>query len=827
MPNPTDPSDRTHQAVDRTAVRSSGEPPRVEPAALDATLLRTAGAGSPCTEPSPPPLTVTFKPARAAPASPGPGNTPPSGQAIRDLNDWIEQNRDAIDVGEYKLLHSLGTGAFGTVWEAHNYDTGERVAIKFLSAGDVRWEAMLDEVKFLQAMEGTHGIVTVKQVRRGTPGQPPYYVMPLANAGSLAEWLRAEGGAAAADSGPRARPRPALPVAEAVRIFGGVATALAAVHRRGIHHCDLKPRNILLHRVLPSDPVEPQIADFGQAHLATDDTPALGTFFYMPPDQADAALRKARSDSGWDVYALGAVLYEMLTGEPPRKSDELIADLRQTTHFETKLVKYRDQVRAAPVPTAHHRLADPLLAAVVDKCLDVDPARRPRDAGEVVDLLKHRAWWRQVRSLLALASVGTFLFVTLMAVVSWYAANKVTADTRENVVQEIDGSLTLSAWYGKNTVERTLYDHIAFIEHGANDCPPAVRQALAATAARVHPHGGSTAAAVNAIGDRQPFDQWLLGVHEQSARRWVDGDARSIALVLVSAGQGPAHGYTLSRVDQTRNPAADRTANARVYQGDWAFRDYFHGGGNRFDARGRPFPALRHTNISQTYRSTLNDRPWLVDITTPIWEDPARQDRVVGLLAIGLNVERQLKKSIEMPEELLGSGRREISRSVHAFVVNDRECWVWHEAGMKGLASAPTPRDPDNYAALARASARSHGGVPDDYVPWDNLESGLSGWTDRYVDPVQLHVDGQGGLKIAHTVPFRPYANSRYSGLKSRQWGFVVQVDEAVALRPLDRIRRDMLVAGSLLVATLAALSVVLWVKLFRLLRGWEFAGHG
>src|SRR5205814_6341162 len=123
----------------------------------------------------------------------------------------------------------------------------------------------------------------------------------------------------------------------AVDFFTRCARAMAAVHRRGIHHCDLKPQNILLHRPEPGAEPEPLVADFGQAHLATDDTPALGTFFYMPPDQAEAALRKARSDSSWDVYALGAVLYEMLTGEPPRRSESLVKDLRKTEQLETKL----------------------------------------------------------------------------------------------------------------------------------------------------------------------------------------------------------------------------------------------------------------------------------------------------------------------------------------------------------------------------------------------------------------------------------------------------------------------------------------------------------
>ncbi len=388
------------------------------------------------------------------------GGALPSGLALVALERWIEDNRDRIDVGEYKLLERIGTGAFGSVWEGQNFHTGEHVAVKFLTAGDDRWEAMLGEVKHLLALEGTGGIVTVKAVRKGNASQPPHYVMPLANAGSLAGVVT--------EAKATARPGEAVvPVAEAVRVFTRVAEALAAVHRRGIYHCDLKPNNVLLHRADPGRPPQPLIADFGQAHLATDDTPALGTFFYMPPDQADAALKNARPDSSWDVYALGALMYELLVGVPPRREDHILKSIRGTEHLATKLTAYRDGVTAAKPPVAHRPLVDSLLADVIDRCLATDPAARPRDAGEVVELLKTRAWWRQVRGPLAVGAVATFLFVGLIATVSAVAADGVYRNTTEEVGREIDGSLTRTAWYGKGAVERALQDHVAFVEeHG-------------------------------------------------------------------------------------------------------------------------------------------------------------------------------------------------------------------------------------------------------------------------------------------------------------------------------------------------------------------------
>jgi serine/threonine protein kinase len=840
MPSPADSPDPRDHGAEQTVVRggsppdsaastganrgpTAATPPTPPPAAFDQTAA--AGPFVPHTF-VPPHQEATFTFRAAGPHGSASGSGPPSGQAIRCLNDWVELNRETIDVGDYKLLRSIGTGAFGAVWEAHNFDTGERVAVKFLSAGDDRWEAMLDEVKFLQAMEGTHGIVTVKQVRKATPTQPPYYVMPLANAASLADQIIADK--------PRAAPgAPVIPAEEACRLFTRVATALAAVHRRGIHHCDLKPRNVLLHHVNPADPAEPLIADFGQAHLASDDTPALGTFFYMPPDQADAGLKKTRSDSGWDVYALGAVLYEMLVGEPPRKTDGLVKDLRKTEHLETKLTRYRDQIAAAPAPAAHHKLVDPLLADVIDRCLALDRAKRPRDAGEVVDLLKKRAWWRKVRSLLALGTIATVLFVVLMGSISWYVARKVMADTRENVAREIDGSLTRTAWYGKGAVERAFRDHVAFIEQRAADCPADVRAALAAAADAVA--AAPPDQKYEAVGDRAVFDAWVGKVRERVENRWPGEPGRAIALVLVAgdAPDGrPASGYTLTRADGTKPPAADRKPTDPNYRRDWAFRDYFNGTGNHYDQEGRPRPVIRCTHLSQTYRSRRDGR-WRVEVVTPLWSGPGRGvGRVVALVSVGLDVDANLKTLIDMPDDQLAAGttgRHEVARAVNAFVVNDRAQWVWHEAGMKALAADTAagrpPRDPDNLVALARAFGPESDAAADEFVPWD-FATGLGEYSDRYVDPVELKVDGTGERKIAHTLVFHPLSGSRYEAPRAQKWGFVVQVNEATALRPLDTVRGDMLRAGLVLVATLAGLAVVLWVWLFRLLRGWEFAGH-
>ena len=169
-----------------------------------------------------------------------------------------------------------------------------------------------------------------------------------------------------------------LSVPAALELFRRLAESLGEVHIKGICHCDLKPANILF-----DARGRPLIADFGQARFSHDATVSLGTFFYMAPEQADVS--DQRPDLRWDVYSLGAIIFECLTGRPPRYTPDLHRELSRLPDLAGRLGLYRKHMLASVPSREHHAIAGLSydLARVIDRCLEVDPAKRYRDAGDV------------------------------------------------------------------------------------------------------------------------------------------------------------------------------------------------------------------------------------------------------------------------------------------------------------------------------------------------------------------------------------------------------------------------------------------------------------
>src|SRR5512147_3188895 len=201
----------------------------------------------------------------------------------------------------YRIERELGAGGMATVYLAQDFKHDRKVAIKVLRpelAAVIGAERFLSEIKTTANLQHPHILALHDS---GAADSFLFYVMPFVEGESLRDRLMRD---------------KQLPIADAVRIATEVAGALDYAHRHGVIHRDIKPENILLHdgRAL--------VADFGIALAAskaggtrmTETGMSLGTPHYMSPEQAMGEREiTARSD----VYALGCVLYEMLTGDPP------------------------------------------------------------------------------------------------------------------------------------------------------------------------------------------------------------------------------------------------------------------------------------------------------------------------------------------------------------------------------------------------------------------------------------------------------------------------------------------------------------------------------
>jgi len=295
----------------------------------------------------------------------------------------------------YTIESALGSGGMATVYLAHDLKHDRKVAIKVMSeevAQVLGTERFLREIKTAAKLNHPNILPLYDS---GEAGGMLYYVMPHAEEGSLRDRLERDG---------------QLPIETALDIAREVADALAHAHTHGFVHRDIKPENILF---LSGRPV---VADFGIVSAADPAAQGLtlagmplGTPAYMSPEQALADPVDGRSD----VYSLGCVLYEMLTGNTPfagNTARELIA--RHTTDAVT--------------PTRDARPAVPeIVDRTVAMALAKDPADRFQTAGEFAHALAGRAAVLRARSYGGI--VPRLLRPRTLAIVGGYAAAAIAA----------------------------------------------------------------------------------------------------------------------------------------------------------------------------------------------------------------------------------------------------------------------------------------------------------------------------------------------------------------------------------------------------------------
>jgi WD40 repeat protein/serine/threonine protein kinase len=329
-------------------------------------------------------------------------------------------------VGDYEILHELGRGGMGVVYKARHTWLDRIVALKMILAGGYAGEQERDrfhtETQAIARLQHPY-IVQIYEV--GEIDGKPYCALEFCAGGSLANRLHGT----------------PLPPREAAVLVAKLASAMGAAHRAGIVHRDLKPANILLastgdgpssvapepdvsatgDRAPPTEYAQPKITDFGLAKrldATTGQTASgaiVGTPSYMAPEQAGGRIKEVGPLA--DVYALGAILYELLTGRPPFKAAMAVDTLLQVLSED-------------PVPPSRLQPKVPRdLETICLKCLQKEPAKRYASAaafgkdvrryldGKPVLARPTRLWERGLKWAARRPALAALLVVSVLAVV--------------------------------------------------------------------------------------------------------------------------------------------------------------------------------------------------------------------------------------------------------------------------------------------------------------------------------------------------------------------------------------------------------------------------
>jgi eukaryotic-like serine/threonine-protein kinase len=282
----------------------------------------------------------------------------------------LRERTDLPQIPGYEVEAVLGRGGMGIVFKARHLRLNRPVALKMALAG--AYADPLDQARFQREAEAAAGmrhpnIVQVYDV--GESNGRPYFTMEYIEGGSLAKRLAGT---------------PQLPQ-QAAQILVILAGAVQVAHDNGIVHRDLKPANVLL----TADSV-PKISDFGLARRLVGEAgitrtgDAVGTPSYMAPEQAQGGPDAV--GSAVDVYALGAILYELLTGRPPYRAATAVETVQQVISQEP-----------AP-PTLLNRKIPRDLETICLKCLHKEPERRYASAAALADDLRRFGEGRPIQA---------------------------------------------------------------------------------------------------------------------------------------------------------------------------------------------------------------------------------------------------------------------------------------------------------------------------------------------------------------------------------------------------------------------------------------------
>lgn len=530
------------------------------------------------------------------------------------------------EIQGYKIDKLLGQGAFGQVWQGSDLNTGRQVAIKFyLHRGGVDWSLLKREVTHLVNMSTGRYIVQVLSV--GWEAEPPYYIMEYLENGSLEDMIRAHG---------------ALTISETVTKFREIADGLSFAHSKGVLHCDLKPANVVL-----DHDWRPRLADFGQSRMTDEQTPSLGTLFYMAPEQADL---EASADSAWDVYALGAIAYTMLVGSPPYRTPEVVETLDTANSLPDRLKRYRETIRKAPRPKLHYRRRgiDKGLCQIVDRCLAARPENRYRNVQQVIGAIDSWNRAKTRRPLYILGIVGPIILLLLMM---FFSARSVKLAS-DGVFREVQKSTVKSDRFAAKLAARTLEKEIEGLfrlietearskelrDLVAQNCSEAEEDLLVLSTGEPNV---AVAERFQKLVTSQRLQDYLAQRLQDVISEGKDGGvAATFNSLFVNEAMGTNIATTYADPD-------DQTLGSSIGR-NFAYRTYFTGlreDGDKSLPRSS-FKPTRRTHLSASFQSTSTGK-WKLGISAPLWDDdryadgfesPPEDVLPLGILVLTINL---------------------------------------------------------------------------------------------------------------------------------------------------------------------------------------------
>lgn len=698
-------------------------------------------------------------------------------------------------IAGYAITRLLGEGAYGSVWLATERNTGKQVAIKFYShRRGLDWSLLNREVEKLAVLYTSRNIVGLLDV--GWDSDPPYYVMEFLENGSLANLL--EDGALSSN--------------EAVRIAKAILYALVHAHGSGILHCDLKPANVLL------DPdFEPRLCDFGQSRLSDEQNPALGTLFYMAPEQADL---RAVPDARWDVYALGALMYQMLTGEAPFRTPENERRIREAKSLENKLAEYRRILRNSPKPAL--KGVDRRLVEIVERCLKMNPEKRFPNAQAVLEALEQRDRQRARRPVLILSVFFPIILLLMLSPMAMNARNQAVDTATETLKQRAIESDMLSANILSEAVLRELNSRTHQLEGLANSYSLSALATNVKLRKRLRNHQMKLAATFEPEFVRTHSTKKLPDIRNEILNERVDdlfGELRDAkkANDARRKAEGLSKDSSWFVCDVKGNQLIRFPFDIKTIDKNWNYRDYFHGHNREYKKGETPadIKPINKPHLSLAFRSKATKR-FMVAISVPIRDD---KGEVVGILARTM----ELGDLISDYSAGLRSDREGLRSRTVALVENLDGKLLDHPWMNRGNVEELEKTDRDlkmlslseslqkeMIAAQKRIRKRVRSSSTtgkSNRLAGDNRNGTENFYREDYIDPV-------GQLELESAQPYRGEWLAAFAPVGDTGWTVIVQERKSLAVEPIDEMESGLINSGKWALVIFIVLIVSVWAFL-------------